>query len=86
MYTCVGALHVARDSNYGLKMISSICLASNADNNIDDDYYDYCNNISDTAAHTTFYFTVVFVIPPYGFMALCLIYTCVTSSFNLIAL
>ena len=32
------------------------------------------------------YFPVVFVIPPYGFMALCLIYTRVTSRFNLIAL
>jgi hypothetical protein len=56
MCICVCAhicMHVANDSNYGLTMISRICLASNCDNNIDDDYYDYCNNISDTSYHMT---------------------------------
>jgi len=89
IYVCVCAhicVHVARDSHYGLTTISSICMVSNCDNKIDDDYYDYCNNIPVQLLTLLPYFTVVFVILPSGFIALCLISTCVTPCFNLIAL
>jgi len=63
VYVCVCAhicVYVARDSNYGLTTISSICMVSNCDNKIDDDYYDYCNNISDTSSHMTSLFHCCF--------------------------